>query len=254
VGVMPPIYYPPEGGGSPPGIWPSPGHPAHPIAPGGPPPGIWPPPGYPSPPIYYPPVGAMPPIYYPPVGAMPPIYYPPGIWPSPGHPAHPIAPGGLPGGKPPGTWGGDAPWPGYVGGGPIIPPSPPPGTWGGDAPWPGYATPPIAGPPVYNPLPPGFEQPPFPPTGPPDLASPGFWCYIVTEGGYQAGFIQLAINTSPDHEPKPPTEGLPGTYLAVFAGQFGPRSAWIPSAPPKPEMPPAVPTAGTTTPPPPKKV
>lgn len=55
----------------PPGIWPSPGYPAHPIAPGGPPPGIWPDPGYPAHPIA-------------PGGP------PPGIWPSPGHPAHPI--------------------------------------------------------------------------------------------------------------------------------------------------------------------
>jgi hypothetical protein len=70
-----PIVLPP---GAPPGIWPSPGHPAHPIAPGGPPVGIWPGPGVPTPPIYYPPG------------------LPPGIWPSPGHPAHPIAPGGPP--------------------------------------------------------------------------------------------------------------------------------------------------------------
>jgi hypothetical protein len=65
----------------PPGIWPSPGYPAHPIAPGGPPPGVWPGPGYPAHPIA-------------PGGP------PPGIWPSPGYPAHPIAPGG----PPPGIW------------------------------------------------------------------------------------------------------------------------------------------------------
>lgn len=68
---------PPSGGGQPPSIWPSPGYPAHPIAPGGPPPGIWPGPGYPAHPIA-------------PGGP------PPGIWPSPGYPAHPIAPGGPP--------------------------------------------------------------------------------------------------------------------------------------------------------------
>jgi hypothetical protein len=44
----PPIYYPPQ---QPPGIWPSPGVPTHPIAPGGAPPGIWPSPGYPAHPI-----------------------------------------------------------------------------------------------------------------------------------------------------------------------------------------------------------
>jgi hypothetical protein len=89
---------------NPPGIWPSPGVPTHPIAPGGPPPQIWPSPGYPSHPIAGP---------------------PPGIWPSPGHPAHPIAPGG----PPPGIW----PSPGYPSH-PIAPGGPPPGFWGGVAP------------------------------------------------------------------------------------------------------------------------
>jgi hypothetical protein len=55
----------------PPEIWPSPGHPSHPIAPGGQPPGIWQP-EFPTPPI-----------------ALP--EPPPGIWPPP-TPAHPIAP------------------------------------------------------------------------------------------------------------------------------------------------------------------
>jgi hypothetical protein len=56
---------PPDGGtGEPPEIWPSPGHPAHPIAPGGRPPGIWggaPP--YPdiSPPLPQPPLPEVPP-------------------------------------------------------------------------------------------------------------------------------------------------------------------------------------------------
>jgi len=50
------------GGGGGPGIWPSPGHPAHPIAPGGtPPPGV----------------------------VQPPIYYPPGVW-VPTFPTNPI--------------------------------------------------------------------------------------------------------------------------------------------------------------------
>jgi hypothetical protein len=71
---MPPIYYPPQ---QPPGVWPSPGVPTHPIAPGGQPPEVWPGPGQPAHPIA-------------PGGA------PPGIWPSPGYPAHPIAPGGGP--------------------------------------------------------------------------------------------------------------------------------------------------------------
>lgn len=50
---------PPEGGapGEPPSIWPSPGHPAHPIAPGGKPPGTWGGAGepMPTPPIVIPP-------------------------------------------------------------------------------------------------------------------------------------------------------------------------------------------------------
>jgi hypothetical protein len=71
---------------APPGIWPSPGHPAHPIAPGGTP-------GFPSHPIYWPP--------YPDQG-LPPI-----SGGAPGYPSHPIA--GLPGAPthpivlPPGT-------------------------------------------------------------------------------------------------------------------------------------------------------
>jgi hypothetical protein len=120
----PPIYYPPSGGGGgggqPPGIWPSPGHPSHPIAPGGRPPGIWggaPPypdqglPGgggggtgiwgggnvpMPTPPIYLPP-GTIP-------GLKPehPIYIPPSVG-VPGFPTHPIVlppPGSPPDQKP----------------------------------------------------------------------------------------------------------------------------------------------------------
>ena len=83
--IMPPAQ--------PPGIWPSPGYPAHPIAPGGPPPVV-----------------------------SPPIYYPPGIWPSPGHPAHPIVlPPYEPGGPPVTIW----PSPGRPSH-PIVMPEPPP--------------------------------------------------------------------------------------------------------------------------------
>ena len=93
--------------GEPPSIWPSPGHPAHPIAPT--PPGIW---GggnvpMPSPPIYLPPGSLGPGVpAHPIVIPTPP---PPGIWPSPGHPAHPIQP--VPPGQPPGIWGPPGPWP-----------------------------------------------------------------------------------------------------------------------------------------------
>jgi hypothetical protein len=90
--VMPPIYYPPAGGGQPPlGIWggaPIP-WPTPPIYyPPTQPPGIWPSPGVPTHPIYNPP--------------------PVGIWPSPGVPTHPIVlpPGEPPAGGPPadGKW------------------------------------------------------------------------------------------------------------------------------------------------------
>jgi hypothetical protein len=106
---MPPIYYPPA---QPPVIWPSPGHPAHPIAPGGSPPGIWggAPLPVPTPPIYYPPV------------------QPPVIWPSPGHPAHPIV---LPPGQPPTIW----PSPGVPSHPIVLPPVDIPPPEGEEAKW-----------------------------------------------------------------------------------------------------------------------
>jgi hypothetical protein len=97
-----PIVYPPNPS-QPPGIWPSPGYPAHPIAPGGPPPGIWPGPGYPAHPIA--PGGPPPGIWPSPGQPSHPIVYPPppGIWPSPGHPEHPIVLPPPPGGGETGT-------------------------------------------------------------------------------------------------------------------------------------------------------
>jgi hypothetical protein len=73
-GLPPQPVYPDQGlPGQPPGIWPSPGHPAHPIAPGGRPPGIWGgPPSYPDQGL-------------PPGGSV-------GVWPSPGVPTHPWVP------------------------------------------------------------------------------------------------------------------------------------------------------------------
>jgi hypothetical protein len=104
IGPNPP--YPDQGlPGQPPGIWPSPGQPTHPIynppypsqgpgfpthpiAPGGPPPQIWPSPGVPTHPIYYPPYPSQGPGF--PTHPIAPGGPPPGIWPSPGHPSHPI--------------------------------------------------------------------------------------------------------------------------------------------------------------------
>lgn len=96
-------------------------HPEHPIAPGGPPPSIWPSPGHPAHPIVIPePPGGGPPVV---------------IWPSPGHPAHPIViplppidahpehpiviPPPPEEGKPPGIWG---PLPGFPTPPIVIPP------------------------------------------------------------------------------------------------------------------------------------
>jgi hypothetical protein len=132
-----------------PTIWPGPNPPYVDI--GGPMP--QPPPGRPAHPIYWPPVISGGPI-------------------DP-YPSHPIAPGGPPPWVshpiPPTVW-------------PTPPGRPPLGTWGGDAPWPGYATPPIALPPWWpgaptHPIPPsvwpqpptgggGEEQPPATPGGP----------------------------------------------------------------------------------------
>jgi hypothetical protein len=129
-------------GGEPPGIWPSPGHPAHPIV-------IVPPgaiaPGVPTQPIYLP-VYPMHPIVIPPGslgGGKPehPIYLPPGIWgPNDPFPTHPIV-------IPP-----DAVSPG-VPAHPIVIPPPPLGIWGG-------SNQPFPTPPIFLPPPaPGEERP-----------------------------------------------------------------------------------------------
>jgi hypothetical protein len=89
-------------------------------------------------------------------------------------------------------------------------------------------------------LPPDIEPPPDKPKDPPDLASPGFWCTIASESGYQYGFIQTAVLTGEDHEPQPPEKGLPGTYVDVYSANYGAKAAWVPSPadPGKPEKPP----------------
>lgn len=142
--------------GPPPGIWPSPGHPAHPIAPGGPPPGTWGGSGQPFPGWGLP-------------------GQPPGFWggssePFPGY-GLPGGPGG--GGKPPGFWGGSSePFPGYgLPGGPGG--GKPPGFWGGSSE--GHPTPPIV---IPNPPGPGDKPPDLPPGAPvapqnPTVATPG---------------------------------------------------------------------------------
>jgi len=129
------------------GIWPSPGHPSHPIV--LPPGSVG---GTPEHPIYYPPAAPEHPIVLPPdsVGGTPehPIYYPPSVWPPGGHPSHPIAPGG----SPPGYWGGVAPpYPTH----PISPGGKPPGIWGGPPLYPDQGLPPGG-----TPIEPPSELPP----------------------------------------------------------------------------------------------
>lgn len=125
--------------GPPPQIWPSPGHPAHPIAPGGRPPSIWPSPGHPAHPIA---PGGPPPGIWGGAGEgfpTPPIFLPP----SGGHP-----------GQPPGIWGPPGPWPTppiYIPSPPPEYPNPPPeatkpppegGGWGYDEQWGWFLVPP----------------------------------------------------------------------------------------------------------------
>lgn len=151
--------------GQPPGVWPSPGHPSHPIEL---PPGSVS--GTPEHPIYTPPGQPSHPIVLPPnsVGGTPehPIYYPPTVWPPGGHPAHPIAPGGSPG-RPDNT----------LPGGGL-------GFWGGQAP-----------PLVDNTLPP---QPVEPPAGGVDKPPPadGGWGY-VSEAGYGWGYFPGVSGAQP---------------------------------------------------------
>ncbi len=88
---------------APPGIWPSPGHPSHPIVMPPPPPGIWPPPVSIWPPTPLPPNYPLPPgSIWPPIVSGGPIVPPPrpdqglpGTPPTPGHPDQ-----GLPGSQP----------------------------------------------------------------------------------------------------------------------------------------------------------
>lgn len=197
------------------GIWPSPGHPAHPIAPGGQPPGIW---------------GGAPP--YVDIGG-------PGWQP---RPSHPIAPGGRPPGiwggpplypdqglpgQPPGIWGGAPPYVDIGGPGsqphpshPIAPGGRPPGIWGG-------GNVPMPTPPIY--LPPGSvpglglkpEQPIYIP--PSIWPSPG-------------------VPTHPIALPPPGGEGKPEileNWDSVVA--WSPQSGWVVAIVPSEEHP-GVPT------------
>jgi hypothetical protein len=139
--------------------------------------------------------------------------------------------------------------PGFGGGGPVDPgysppwarpqppviwpgPNPPYPDIGFPIPQPPIPRPPGGGlPPVFQPVPPGFTPPSDSPAGLPDLASPGFWCYVSTEGVYKPGFIQTALNTSEGHEPKLPEKGTPGEWVIVTGMLTGVAAvyAWIPT-------------------------
>lgn len=97
--------------------------------------------------------------------------------------------------------------------------------------------------PIYTPVPPGYDPAPSPPPELPDLASPGFWCYVLLEQKYQKGFVQTAISTDTDHVPKPPTQGLPGTWVTISNATRTAVAmhAWVPT--------PAAPPEGGTPPP-----
>jgi hypothetical protein len=196
----------------------SPGYPSHPwVPPGEVPPGIWPPPGYPD-------------------QGLPGGGRPPGIWPRPPSPGRPDQ--GLP--QPPQIWPRPPAYPDQgLPGAPAYPdqglPGRPPYVWprppgGGFPTYPdqGLPRPPV---PTYAPLPEDLTPPSSPPTGPPDLESPGYWVQIVDERGTPtAGFVQTAIDSDPDHVPKPPTKGLPGTWLAVYQTDVAAATyAWQPT-------------------------
>jgi hypothetical protein len=90
----------------------------------------------------------------------------------------------------------------------------------------------MSGPPVYQPAPPDLEPPTAPSPGAlPDFASPGFMCLVFVGGLYTQGWIQTAIDQSPDHKPRPPETGLPGSWITVILMSGGGVAtyAWIPT-------------------------
>jgi hypothetical protein len=75
-----------------------------------------------------------------------------------------------------------------------------------------------------------MAPPSSPPTGPPDLASPGFWAYVLQNKTSKPGWIQTALNTGPEHKPEAPTKGLPGQWVAVYStGAADSTHAWLPT-------------------------
>jgi hypothetical protein len=109
---------------------------------------------------------------------------------------------------------------------------PPPGFWTGNPPPGGYPS--FEAPPTVGPIPPDITAPPENPGSGtlPDMASPGFWCQVIDGTSRSVGFIQTLLITSPDHEPKPPEKGVPGTWRQVYGGNPpAVWDCWIPTPP-----------------------
>jgi hypothetical protein len=204
----------PMPGGPPVEIWPSPGHPAHPIV--IPPDAIGP--GVPTHPIYIPvypahpiviPPGSLAPgvpthpiVLPPPVPAHPIVIPPDAI--SPGVPAHPIV---LP--PPPVISGGPGSLPPWVMPPIYYPPDSggsPPGIWGGPGSLPPWPMPPIALPPGEIPPPGNGNSPTHPIYLPPDQPPTGEKALVHVYIAGAGGCWFLIDNPS---EVRPPPTGEP---------------------------------------------
>lgn len=111
-------------------------------------------------------------------------------------------------------------------GGPS-PPVDPPQVWPGPRPSHPIMLPGMPG--WAQPSPPDVKPPTEPPTGLPDLDSPGFWTLVYYPAGYRTAWIQTALSSAPDHEPKPPKKGTPGEWIKVYSSQVGITYAWLPT-------------------------
>jgi hypothetical protein len=81
-----------------------------------------------------------------------------------------------------------------------------------------------------TPAPPDEKPPTEPPAADvlPDLASPGFWTWVVYPNYQRPGFIQTSLLTGEDHEPRPPKRGTPGEWIAIYNTIVGYTHAWLP--------------------------
>lgn len=110
---------------------------------------------------------------------------------------------------------------------PIQPPVSPPGIWPGPHPSHPIMLPGMPG--WAQPLPPDVKPPTEPPVILPDFASPGFWTQITYPTYTKWGWIQTALNASPDHKPVHPKKGIPGEWISVYNTNIGYTYAWLPT-------------------------